>query len=118
MGLFDAFGNPVGLGPRPRISQFTDPSRKIFEGPFTVKFYNDRVSTRGICFHCRSMVESQLMLTKAQARACTTDQQFRKNMVDLAVDGISADHQCGLLSDGKDTVEDLHALLEKESRKA
>lgn len=116
MSLLDAYGRPVGLGPRPRLSKFFDASRKIFEGPVEVEFWDDRLVAKGICYHCSGRIEYMLILSKGQAKACSTDQQFRKNMFDLMLDNVQDEHQCPLVDEGKDNIFDIHHLVRQESR--
>jgi len=116
MGMLDAFGRMIGAGPRAKLSSLVDPLRKVFEGKVDVKFYNDRATADGYCWHCKSKVHVQLMLTRAQGRAIEHDDQFRKNCWDLLADKLQSDHQCGLLYDGLDNIEDLNKELARERR--
>ena len=117
-GLLDAFGNPVGAGPSFKMSQLLDSTRKIFEGPVTVKYYSDRLAAKGTCFHCLSKIEYEIHLTKAQVKAVERDQQFKKNLFDLMCDKIQDQHQCLLLDEGKDRLSDLYRDLHKERMQA
>ena len=116
MGLLDAFGRLVGAGPRAKVSALVDPLRKIFEGAVKVKFYNDRATADGYCWHCKSKVHVQIRLTPAQARDAEHDEQYRKNLFDILADKLQDDHQCCLLFEGRDLIEDLPGALRRERR--
>lgn len=118
MGLLDAFGRMLGAGPDKKVAHLTDPRFKMFEGAVRVKFYNDRMTADGYCWHCKSKVHVQVRLTRAQSKATEHDAQFRKNMFDLLADKLQDDHACGLLFEGKDNIEDLNEALEREGRQA
>lgn len=112
--LLDAYGNVVGGGPRIGLTKLVNPDRKVFEGPISVNYYNDRIVARGTCLHCQSQATFELKLTKGQARSAEKDHQFRKNMFDYAGDQLQREHQCGLLFEGMDSYEDLSRDLLKE----
>ena len=108
-GLVDAWGNPVNG----RVSKLLDPSQKIFVGPITVKFYNDRLVAIGTCFHCKSRIEVQKHLSPGEARQVDRDPQYRKNLFDFAGDELQNKHQCGLIRDGWDVIDDVWKGIER-----
>lgn len=83
------------------------PERKIFEGEFKIHFYNDRVTANAYCWHCKSKIHQEFRITKAQFNAIEKDEQYRKNVCELLVDRIQENHQCGLLHEGKDLLNDV-----------
>lgn len=96
-----------------KLESRLDPSRKVFEGEVTVTFYNDRLVSEGYCWHCKSRTEMQTMMTPGEARQILMDPQFKINMVELAKDDLQKHHQCGLLAEGKDRIEDVWAEMER-----
>lgn len=116
--LFDAYGNPIGVGPAFKLDSVIDPSLKIFEGSVKTKFYKDRIIAEGQCWHCSGRVEHAIRISKAQARALERDKQFAKNMFDLLCNKLQENHQCKLLDDGKDSLSDLTRWLERERAQA
>lgn len=104
-------------GPWKNVAKLFDPSRKIFEGAYTVRLYKDAIEVKAKCVHCQSRIEFVYKMTQAQGRDMERDAQYRKNIVSHCADRVQEEHQCGLMFAGRDTVEDLHRLLEKESRK-
>ena len=89
------------------IEAMLDAAQKIFEGEFRIHFYGDRAVINGYCWHCQSKVHYELRLEPSQARAIERDQQFRKNIGDYLADELQRNHQCGLLYEGRDRIEDV-----------
>ena len=98
--------------PSRKLSLLVDPSRKVFEGEFAIKFYSDMLEIRGYCWHCKSKVFSAMELTPGQGKQMEADEQLRKNLADYAVDQMEKHHQCGaLIHDGKYVWEDIVAEM-------
>ena len=111
MGLLDANGRPIDTSPGLSGRLQLDAALKTFEGPVNFKLWNDRLTADGLCLHCQSKVHHELRLTRRQAAAATRDEQFHRNLQDLLADKVKTDHQCGLIYEGRDTIEDLYRRL-------
>lgn len=111
MDLFGAAGQRIGDTKELKISRFLDVKQKVFEGPVECKFYSDRVESTANCYHCRSLIFFTLKLSRGEAMQVDADQQFRKNLFDLCCDGLVEDHQCGLIYDGRDNMNDVFSQL-------
>jgi len=109
--LLDAQGRPIDVSKGHAKRLGLDENLKVFEGPVEVKHYNDRVVADGYCLHCKSRVHHEVRLSKRDARARDADAQFSKNLEDLACERVQRDHQCGLIYEGRDTLEDLYRRL-------
>lgn len=94
---------PIG-----KLSRLVDPRHKIFEGEYQVSIYQNVVEVAAYCWHCKSNVFLGYDLSPGEARQMQHDEAFRNNVVELAVQKLENDHQCGaLIHDGKDVIDDV-----------
>ena len=99
--------------PSRKLARLVDPTQKIFEGEVTTQLYKNRIITKGYCWHCQSKVYLELLLTEGEANQSEQDPQFRNNLIELEKDRLQDYHQCGLLWDGKDNVEELGERIQR-----
>lgn len=90
-----------------KLERLLDPTQKIFEGDVKVEFFGDRMICKGYCWHCKSRTEMVTMLDEGEAKQLLCDPQFQRNLVELAKEDLQNDHQCGLLYEGRDVIEDV-----------
>lgn len=105
---------PIQVFHRPsrKLSLLVDPTRKVFEGEYAIRFYDDMLDIAGYCWHCKSKVFSLMPFSAGESAQVTKDEQFRKNMADYAVDEMEKHHQCGaLIHDNKFVWEDVVAEM-------
>lgn len=97
-----------------KLERLLDATQKIFEGDVRVEFYLDRMIVTGTCWHCRSKTTMQTMFENGEGKQLMFDPQFKQNLIDMAGDDLMNDHQCGLLHDGKDVIDDVFSQVGKQ----
>lgn len=100
--------------PSQKLARLIDPTKKIFEGEVTTQLYKNRVITKGYCWHCKSKVYTEMLLTAGEALQSEQDAQFRENLIEISKDRIQDYHQCGLLAEGKTNIEDTIRQLSED----
>ena len=90
----------------PRLGFEKEP-RKVFEGKVDFHIYSDRVHAVGHCVHCRTEVNQILHVRDPRIRAeMQKPGRAREAVLKQCADLIQRNHQCSMLFEGRDDIDD------------